>query len=261
MLIMKADMLGRTFIWGMVCASLLTARESEPRAGVWETTFEKSGKPQHLRLILEIFTGGPPGTSLVTIQGSLHFSATFNGRVHWALAGSCAYVVKPQMQLAGDHLVFQCPDAYPPLAASEQSHDVSGFDGQFNQSHTQLSGTLRLGGSEIPVRFCRPEESTTTRLAGHWTASGSGQTCVLHVYDGSATIDVYSSQQAIFGRLVGVTQLAGDRFDVSWADIGPYLFIGSVDPERHTFQGTWYGRGFRCSENGPQGLFTRSGSK
>jgi hypothetical protein len=246
----------------MAGAGFMTAGEGEPRAGVWEATFEKSGKPQHLRLILEIFNGGlGTASSWVTIHGSLHFLAISGSRVHWELAGSCGYVVEPQVQLAGDHLVFQCSGAHSSRAVSEHSQDVSWLDGQFNPSRTQLSGTLRMGGSEIRVMFSRPEESTATRLAGHWAASGLGQTCVLHVYDDSATIDVYSSQQSVFGRTVGVTQLADGSFDVSWADIGPYSFIGSVDPERHTFQGTWYGRGFRCSENGPQGLFTRSDIK
>jgi hypothetical protein len=259
---MRGDMLGRILVVGMVGAGLMTAGESELRAGVWETTFEKSGKPEHLRLVLKIFTDGlGTASSWVNIQGSIHFSFMFDGRDHWELVRSCGYVVEPQLQLTGNHLGFQCSDPHPPMAASDHSHDVSGFDGGFNESRTQLSGTLRLGGTEIPVRFSRPGESTATPLAGHWTASGLGQTCVLHVYDGATTIDVYSSQQSVFGILVGVAQLADERFDVSWADIGPYSFIGSVDPDHHTFQGTWYGRGFRCSDNGPQGVFTRNNIK
>ena len=55
--------------------------------------------------------------------------------------------------------------------------------------------------------------------------------------------------------------LVDEKFKVSWADQGPYSFIGSVDPDHHTFQGTWHGRGFRCSDNGPQGGFTRNNIK
>ena len=134
---------------------------------------------------------------------------------------------------------------------------MSGFDGRFDHSYTQMSGTLRLGGNEVLVKFARPEESNASPLSGHWRASGSGQTCVLHVYDGSATIDVYSGQQSVFGESVGVTKLADGRFDVSLPSIGASAFIGFVDPERRSFRGTWYGRGFHCSENGPQGIFTR----
>jgi hypothetical protein len=237
-------MLGRILIVGMVGTGLVTAGESEPRAGVWETTFEKSGRPEHLRLILRIFTGGlGTASSRVTIQGSLHFSFIFDGRDHWELVRSCGYIVEPKMQLTDNYLGFQCSGPHPPMAASDRSPDVFGFDGGFNESRSQLSGTLRLGDSEIPVRFGRPEDSTSTLLAGHWIASGLGQTCVLHVYDDAATIDVYSSQQSVFGILVGVAQLPNERFNVSWADIGPYSFIGSVDPDRRTFQGTWHGAG------------------
>jgi len=255
-------MLGRILVVGMVGAGLMTAGESELRAGVWETTFEKSGKPEHLRLVLKIFTGGLwTASSWVNIQGSLHFPFIFDGRDHWELGRSCGYITEPQMQLTDNHLSFQCSNPHPAGAASEHSPDVSGFDGRFNESRTQLSGTLRLRGSEIPVRFSRPKESTAAPLAGQWTASGLGQTCVLHVYDGLATIDVYSSLQSVTGILVAVTQLADEKFDVSWADIGHYSFAGSVDPDRHTLRGTWYGRGFRCSENGPRGVFTRNSIK
>jgi hypothetical protein len=240
----------------------MTAGEAEPRAGVWETTFKKSGTSEPLRLVLKIFAGGlGTASSRVTIEGSLHFPFIFSGPDHWELVRSCGYIAEPQIQLTDNHLSFQCSNPYPAVAASEHVPDVSGFDGRFNESRTQLSGTLRLRGSEIPVEFSRPKESTAAPLAGHWTASGLGQTCVLHVYDGLATIDVYSSLQSAFGILVHITQLANEKFDVSWADIGPYSFIGSVDPDHHTFQGTWHGRGFRCSDNGPQGVFTRNDIK
>src|SRR5882757_2550661 len=102
---MRGDMLGRILVVGMVGAGLMTAGESEPRAGIWETTFEKSGKSEHLRLVLKIFTGGiGTSSSRVTVQGSLHFSFIFDGRDHWELDRSCGYIVEPQMQLTDNHL-------------------------------------------------------------------------------------------------------------------------------------------------------------
>ena len=242
-------MLARFVLVAMLCCNLMSAVEGEERAGVWETTFERKGKAQRLRLALEIIHGGDGTASWVTSQGSVNFQ-TENGS-SWRPARSCGYLVEPQMQLAGDQFSFQCP---PPPAA-QRSDQVLGFDGRFVKSYSELSGTLRLNDDTVPVIFTRPHESVASPLAGHWTASGSGQTCVLHVYDGAATIDVYSSSQAVFGQPVNITALADGRLEVSWSDIGPISFIGSVDLLGR-FHGTWYGRGFRCSEEGPQAIFT-----
>ena len=246
-------MFARFIFAAMLCCNLISSVEGEQRAGVWETTFERKGKPQRLRLALEIIHGGVGTASWVTSQGNVDFQ-TERG-APWRPVNSCGYLVEPQLQLAGDQLSFQCSP--PPLQAAAQRWDqVLGFDGRFVKSNSELSGTLRLNGDTVPVIFTRPHESVASPLAGHWTASGAGQTCVLHVYDGAATIDVYSRGQAVFGQPVNIAALADGRLEVSWSDIGPISFVGSLDLLGH-FHGTWYGRGFRCSEDGPRGIFTR----
>jgi hypothetical protein len=250
-------MFARFIFAALLCCNLMSAVEGEERAGLWETTFERQGKAQRLRLALEIVHGGVGTASWVTSQGSVNFQ-TERG-APWQPVRSCGYLVEPRLQLAGDQISFQCSPPSPQPAA-QRWEQVFGFDGRFVKSYSELSGTLLLNGEGVSVIFTRPHESVASPLAGHWTASGAGQTCVLHVYDGAATIDVYSRGQAVFGQPVNITALADGRLEVRWSDIGPISFVGSLDLLGH-FHGTWYGRGFRCSEDGPQGIFTRSGIK
>lgn len=250
-------MLSRILIVVMLGAGVMTAGGPEQRAGVWETLFIRSGTPERLRLILEV-SNGALGTASqrTTVQASIYVAATVDGSVRWEFLASCGYMASPQVQLAGSHLAFRCSGASLQTATAPQTSDTLAFDGTFDQNQARLSGTLRLGGDEISVKFIRPEEISTSPLSGHWMASGWGETCRLHVYDGSATIDISSNEQSVFGQPVTVAKMADGRFDVSWSGLGPNSFVGSVDIDRRNFQGSWHGRGFHCSD-GPKGVFTR----
>jgi hypothetical protein len=67
-----------------------------------------------------------------------------------------------------------------------------------------------------------------------------GQTCVLHVYDGNTTIDIFQEDSGVFGILVGLSRVDSE-FLITWQDIGPRQFQGVLDKQTKTLHGRWAG--------------------
>jgi hypothetical protein len=228
-------MLLRAMVLVILLAARLRAVDSDFRSGLWEGTIERGRGVERVVLLLTISVEAVDGPNVPT---------TATARVE-SNAGVCG---SNQPELEPNRVSFECT----PIGTQGEPEAATGhFEGHFSPRSNLVTGTWR---SE-PIQLTRPKQTDSLTSEGDWVAESSGQTCVVRFFYGnrtlagmSATIDIYSKERAVFGRLIGVVASPGPqyRLNFGWADKDKNMFFGKLNADKGELTGIWQGRDFLC---------------
>ena len=219
-------MLTRAITLVILLATRLAAADSDLRAGFWEGTTERGRGIERIVFLLTISVHGMDGPHPVTDAVARVESG----------AGLCG---ANQVQLEPDSVSFDCR-TIDQRAGTEPAGGH--FEGHFSPQSSLVLGTWR----GKPVQLTRPTRYTSD---ADWVAEAAGQTCVVRFFDEPrrATIDIYSKEQAVFGRKLDSYTSPAVRFNFGWKDTDKNLFAGSISADKSELVGIWQGHDFLCA--------------
>ena len=235
----------RATVLVILLAARLRAVDSDFRSGLWEGTIERGTGVERVVLLLTIS---------VEAMDAPNALVSTSARVE-SNSGTCG---SNQPELEPNRVSFECTA----IGTHSEPEAVTGhFEGNFSPGSNLVTGTWR----GEPIQLTRPKQTVSPRSAGAWVAEGAGQTCVVRFFDshhqGSmfigvvATIDIYSKERAVFGKLVSANAAPGpeSRINFGWADKDKNMFFGKFSAEGE-LTGNWQGRDFLCG--GPNNNIT-----
>jgi hypothetical protein len=226
-------MLTRSFALAALFMARLWAVDADFRAGLWEGTLERGRGIEKIALALTISVqyrdGGHPVTAAVARLDS--GSGT---------CGANDAVVEP------NRVVFECMT----IRATGWAASAGGrFEGYFSPGSNLVTATWR----GEPIQLTRPKQSESD---GDWVAQNGGQTCVVRFFDsnvpemrgagGRATIDIFSSERAVFGKAISGALRPVGRVNFGWTDTDKNGFLGKIGADENELTGLWQGNDFLC---------------
>ena len=68
------------------------------------------------------------------------------------------------------------------------------------------------------------------------------------MWSGRATLDIYSKERAVFGKLIGANASGTPehRLSLGWVDTDKNMFLGQFGADNSEVTGLWQGRDFLC---------------
>jgi hypothetical protein len=211
--------------------------DSDFRAGLWEGTIEHGKGIERIVLLLTISVQARDGQNVAT-------SAVVRIDSDSGKCGSNKAEIEP------NRVSFECiAIGDRPEAESATGH----FEGYFSPRSSLVTGTWR----GQPIQLTRPPQTSSITAAGDWVAEGAGGKCVVRFFDrsgsrfmgsGRATLDIYSKERAVFGKLIGanVSNSPERRVGFGWVDTDKNMFYGSLGSDNSEVTGLWQGRDFLC---------------
>ena len=216
-------MLLRATVLVILLSARLRAVDSDFRSGLWEGTIERGTGVEKVVLLLTISVEALNSPNALT-------TALARVESNSGICGSNQPVLEP------NRVSFDC------VASVERGDPnvVTGrFEGNFSPRSNLVTGTWR----GEPIQLTRPKQTVSPRSEGAWVAESAGQTCVVRVFDnhhqGSmfigvvATIDIYSKERAVFGKLIGANaSRVTDYLNFGWTDKDKNMFLGNLNAEK-----------------------------
>jgi hypothetical protein len=222
-------MLARSIALAILFAAQLRAVDSDFRAGLWEGTIEHGKGIERIVLLLTISVQAKDGP---------HAAASAVARIE-SDSGICGSN-KPEIE--PNRVSFECiAISNRPEAESAMGH----FEGYFSPRSNLVTGTWR-GQS---IQLTRPPQTNSVASVGDLVAESGGQTCVVRLMgSGRATLDIYSTERAVFGKLIrgNVSGGAEHWLNLSWVDTDKNMFSGKFGADNSDVTGLWQGRDFLC---------------
>lgn len=222
----------------ILLATQLRAVDSDFRSGLWEGTVERDRGVERVVLLLTISVQAVESPKALT-------SALARVESNSGICGS------NQLELEPNRVSFDCRSI---STAGNADAAVGHFEGNFSPQSNLVTGTWR----GQPIQLTRPKQTDSVKSAGDWVAEGLGQTCVVRFFDSnrsrlmsagvSATIDIYSKERAVFGKLIGANASPGPeyRLNFGWVDTDKNMFLGKLSADKGELTGVWKGRDFLC---------------
>jgi hypothetical protein len=243
-------MLARSTALVILLATQVRAVDSDFRAGLWEGTIERGKGVEKIVLLLTISVQARDGPNAAV-------SAVARIDSGFGVCGSNDAVIEP------NRVSFEC------IAIRDQPEVESAtghFEGYFSPRSNLVTGTWR---GQI-IQLTRPPQ-TNSLLSEDWVAEGGGDTCVVRFFDrrgsqlvggGRVTIDIYSNERAVFGKLIGANVSGGleRRLILGWADTDKNVFLGKLEADGSELTGLWQGRDFLCGTRDHKATFYRTRS-
>ncbi len=230
-------MLARSIALVILLATQLQAVDSDFRAGLWEGTMEHGSGIERIVLLLTVSIEARDGPNAAT-------SAVARIESGSGLCGSNKAEIEP------NRVSFEC------IAISnrpEEESAIGHFEGYFSPRSNLVTGTWR-GQS---IQLTRPSQTNSLIAEGDWVAEGAGDTCVVRFFDparsrfmgiGRVTLDIYSKERAVFGKLIGANASSAPEHQVifGWVDTDHNIFLGKLGADNNEVTGLWQGRDFLC---------------
>lgn len=245
-------MLARAITLVILLAVRLRAVDSDFRAGLWEGTTERGRGTERIVLLLTISVHGMDGPNAETSAWARVESSS-------GICGSNKAEIKP------NRVSFECMT----LRKRGEAESAAGhFEGYFSPRSNLVTGTWH----GEPIQLTRPKQSDSVTSEGDWVAEGAGQTCVVRFFDGngsglmgnggSATIDIYSKERAVFGKQLysHISRSPQWQRNFGWDDTDKNTFLGKFGAENTELNGNWQGRDFLCGTPDHKVTFRRTRS-
>jgi len=243
-------MLVRSVALVILLATQVRAVDSDFRAGLWEGTIEHGKGIERIVLLLTISVQGRDGSNATASAVARIDSGS-------GICGSNKAEIEPNRVSLECIAIRDLPEA-----ESATGH----FEGYFSPRSNLVTGTWR----GQPIQLTRPPQANST-TSGDWVAEGGGNTCVLRFFDrglsrlsggGRVTIDIYSKEGAVFGKLIGANLSSGPerRLSLGWVDTDKNMFLGKLGADNDETTGLWQGRDFLCGTPDHKVTFRRARS-
>jgi hypothetical protein len=242
-------MLARVIALVILLATQLPAMDSDFRAGLWEGTIERGRGIERIVLLLTISVQARDGPNPAT-------SAWTRVESNSGICGSNKAAIEP------NRVSFECMTWNK---RGEAESAAGHFEGYFSPRSSLVTGTWR----GEPIQLTRPKQTGSPWSGGDWVAEGAGQTCVVRFFDrngsrlmagGSATIDIYSKERAVFGKQLGAFPRESGGISFSWVDTDRNGFLGKLSDDSSELTGLWQGRDFLCHSPDQRITFRRARS-
>jgi hypothetical protein len=244
-------MLARAIALVILLATQLPAVDSDFRAGLWEGTIERGRGIERIVLLLTISVHARDGPNPAT-------SAWARVESNSGICGSNKAEIEP------NRVSFECMTWNK---RGEAEAAAGHFEGYFSPRSNLVTGAWR----GEPIQLTRPKQTDSPWSEGDWVAEGAGPTCVVRFFDrngsrlmgsGSATIDIYSKERAVFGKQLSYNALprGSSRLYFGWVDTDKNMFGGQLAADNSELTGGWDGRDFLCGSPDRRITFRRTRS-